>query len=594
MKRAHSLYIALLFSSLSWPVWAGINARLDQSQITPGESVQLILQHDGQTDTQPDLTPLQQNFELAGQSTGSSVQIINGKVNAKVELSLMLVPKHSGKLQIPSLTWDGQVSPALELTVLADSSSHTANLAGAVMPHVFITTQLDQKQPYVQAAVAMTVKLYIDAPLSQAYLEMQPNSDVVIQQLGQDQQNSETYQGKNYQVIQRRYMVFPQRSGQITLEGPILSAQLQVPGNNSPFGNDPFFGRVFGSNPFAGMLNATRPIHIQADPIVLAVRARPTSSTAYAWLPAQSVTLAATYKPDNGAMHAGEPITLNLHLSANGQTAAQLPDLGQSLQLPAGLRAYPDQAKLNNEVQGDHIIGTRDQDIALIAERAGHYEIPAIHLVWWDTGKHEQKEIVLAAHTLEVLPSTAANTAGMTSNSQNTLPKAPLLSSPPPTAHDTRAPTNFIWQGLSLLFALLWLAALAMWWRSRRNTAPRVTPDDQQPIIHSERALGVTASRAAFWQACAANEQKAARQSLLDWARATWPHDPPLGLNALAGRLHEVELQQLIKQLDRACYTDAKWQGSALRDALKELRDAERQVAATDVKLPSLYSETEQ
>ncbi|BBP00530.1 BatD family protein [Sulfuriferula nivalis] len=584
MKTAYIIFISLLFSSMSMPVMAAINASLDQNQIAPGESVQLTLQHDGQTNSQPDLSPLKQDFEVAGQSSGSSVQIINGKVNSKVELILMLIPKHSGKLQIPALSWDGQHTPVLDLTVVAGAPGQAGNTSGAVTAHPFITTKLDQQQPYVQAAATLVIKIYVDQPLLQASLNFQPGNDVLIQQLGDDQQSSEVYKGKNYQVIQRKYLLFPQRSGQIRLDGPVLNTQVQVQ-DNTVSANDPFFG----NSPFGGMMSATRPLRIQADPVVLNVQPRPANGSAHDWLPAQNVTLNETWKPDSGKIHAGEPVTLHLHLGAIGLTAAQLPDLSQAIQLPQGLRAYPDQAKLNNSVQSDSVFASRDQDIAIIASSAGHYQVPELHLYWWDTSKNQQKEIVLPAHTLDALPGVVTSSTGVTplpqgaSNSDTS--SSASLSSP-------RAGSVFagdFWKWLSLLFACMWLVTLIIWWRVRKNQSTSKAVTVKEPFIPPVLAPHAEKSRQAFQQACTENDKQAARQSLLDWARATWPQDPPVGLQALSRRLDNPVSQQLIMQLDRACYVDENWQGSALRDALEQLNNGVNKAALAETKLPGLY-----
>ena len=68
MKNTYQIFIALIFYCLSLPASAAISAWLDHDQIAPGETVQLTLQHDGQTDSQPDLSPLKQDFQLLSRS----------------------------------------------------------------------------------------------------------------------------------------------------------------------------------------------------------------------------------------------------------------------------------------------------------------------------------------------------------------------------------------------------------------------------------------------------------------------------------------------------------------------------------------------
>lgn len=591
MRNVRLIVIALLFSSLSLSAEAAVLASLDRSQVGAGEAVQLTLQHDGQTDSQPDLGALKQDFDIVGRSTGSSIQIVNGKMSAQTQLNLTLMPKHGGKIVIPALQWGSQASPALTLTVGGSSASaQPGNAASAGNAHVFIVTSMDQKQPYVQAAVTLTVKLYVDEPLYQASLELQPNNDVLIQQLGKDKQTSESYHGREYQMVERKYLLFPQRSGAIKLDGPVLEAQVPDSSNADPFAADPFFGNAFGHNPFAGMMNATRPIRIRGDQLALDVRPRPAANANQDWLPAQNVTLTETLQPASGTFHAGDPVTLHLHLEALGLTASQLPDLSQLLTLPSGLRAYPDQAKLNDNVQGSSVLGTRDQDIAIIASQAGRYVIPAMHLYWWDTAKNVQRRIDLAAHTLEILPGAAGASAG-------TAPPAPrsadsaqsgATASPRPANPATAIPSNYLWPLISLALTLLWLGTMFYLWRKkRRGGSMSGQHKRQEPILSA--MPDSNQARNAFQQACRENDPQTARRQLLLWAHSTWPDDPPLGIKSIAARLGEPDLESLLQQLDRACYTGSEWQGQPLLEALQSLSGKGKPAARTAAGLAPLY-----
>ena len=177
--------------------------------------------------------------------------------------------------------------------------------------------------------------------------------------------------GRTYRVIERKYLLFPQHSGQIRLDGPVLDAQVPDDrGGTNPFGANSFFGNVFGRNPFAGMMNATRPCGCAATRWC---------STCVRVPPADRPRLAAGAKGDAGRKPGSRttrphprratPSPGTCTSAPLGLTASQLPDLSVLMPLPDGLRAYPDQAKLNTGVQGDGVVGTRDQDIALIASR---------------------------------------------------------------------------------------------------------------------------------------------------------------------------------------------------------------------------------
>lgn len=560
-------FLALLVLP-SLPAAAALQAWLDRDRVAPGESVELTLQRDGRGGSQPDLAPLQRDFDILGKASGTSVQIVNGQMTAQVQLRLTLSPKHDGRIALPPLNWGGERTPALVLTVAANKASPGATPSS----HVFLSGSLEQKQPYVQAATPLKLRLYTDQPLYQASLDLAASNDVLVQQIGKDRQGNETRGGRDYRVIERDYLLFPQRSGRISLAGPLLQAQVANARAADPFGN-----------PFAGIMNATRPLRLRGDPIVLDVRSRPADVAGEDWLPAQRVDLEESWRPDEGAVHAGEPITRHLRLSALGLSAAQLPDLAARMPLPEGLKAYPDQPRLATEVRDGNINGSREQDIALIASRPGRYTLPAMRLVWWDTTRNSPREVVLSARTLEILPG-AGGTGEAATPLLEAAPAAPATSVPGPMA--TLAGTAFPWPWLSLALGLLWLATLLAWWRARRPrsaTSPSVIPSAGPDSIRAGEA------RKAFRRACRADDAPDARRQLLAWARANWPDDRPAGLNALARRLPDPRLLALLRELDRACYAGGEWQGKALLEALTSLPGTARKVDGKSSELASLY-----
>jgi len=239
---------------------------------------------------------------------------------------------------------------------------------------VFLKTSIEPRQSYVQAEVDLTVRLYSAVPLYHADLEIPANSDVLLQQVGADRNETIVENGERYQVIERHYELFPQRSGSLTLSGPVLNAQIAVQNQMDPFGNS--FKDFFGNLPFGGTFTTAKPIRPHGDDIALNVLPRPAAAGNEYWLPSRDVTLQGEWRPAHGQIKAGDPVTLDLHLKAQGLTAAQLPDLNSLLKLPDGVKAYPDQAKLTNDSQDGYLVGQRDQSIALIADRAGEFTIP--------------------------------------------------------------------------------------------------------------------------------------------------------------------------------------------------------------------------
>ncbi|HUX90891.1 MAG TPA: hypothetical protein VMV48_09405 [Gallionellaceae bacterium] len=300
----------------------------------------------------------------------------------------------------------------------------------------------------------------------------------------------------------------------------------------------------------------------------------------------------ATWQQAKATVHVGEPLTRHLHLDALGLTGAQLPDPNTFMPVPEGIKAYPDQATAADKPQGNTVLGSREQNIALIASRPGHYELPAVRLNWWDTLHNEKREITLPAHTLDVLPA-AAGTTAVTMRPANTEPSISLnqgahasqINPANPLEHADRIANKQPWMWLSFALGLLWLGTTAAWWRARRRmqtAQPTKIATEKMP----QNIQGGSAFKA-FKRACSDNDPHAARRHLLAWSSTVWPEDPPQGLNELSRRLDD-PLAGLLRQLDRACYAGSAWQGEALAQSLREPR-GQATPSGKKHMLPELY-----
>ena len=374
--------VALLTSGAAH---AAVHAWIDNTDAAADGTIQLILEHDGPTNDEPDLAPLKQDFDVLSSSSSSSMQIINGTVSSHVRWSLSLAPKHSGDLRIPPISWGGEQSEPLIVHVGGSPSNAQASTSRTV----FVETTAEPGRPYVQAQVDVTVRIYSQVPLYHASLELPSSNDVLVQQIGADRNEMLVKDGVRYQVVERHYALFPQRSGSLTVPGPVLDAQIAVRGRN-PLGDqfDNLFGNMRSLN---NMFTTLKPIKEHGEDLSLNVLPRPDGALGDYWLPARDVKLGAEWRPDSAQVNAGDPVTLHLRLQAQGLTAAQLPDLSALLQLPPGVRAYPDQAKLDNDTHGDLLLGTRDQNIALIADQPGQFKVPPLTIHWWDVQSNQPR-----------------------------------------------------------------------------------------------------------------------------------------------------------------------------------------------------------
>ena len=540
-----------------------VRASVDSNSIAANGTVELTLERDGQSSAEPDLSPLKTDFDVLSSSRSSKVQIINGAMTASARIALSLSPKHGGALRIPALTWGNEQSEPIAVDVSGSRSSSPTATAAAGSGKVFLKSSIEPAQSYVQAGIHLTVRLYSSMPLYHAVLVFPATTDVLVQPVGSDRHDTVIENGRRYQILERDYELFPQRSGSLSIAGPVLDAQIPVQDRFD--GLDDSLKDLLDNLQLGDMFTSAKPIRVRGEDIALNVLPRPPAAGNEYWLPAKDVTIHGEWHTPSGKIKAGDPVTLDLHLQAQGLTAAQLPDLSAFLHLPAGLKAYPDQAKLTNDTQGGTVVGQRDQSIALIADHSGDFAIPALSVHWWDTQADKAREAILPAKTFSFAPgaTVAANaTDAATPALAPTMGRDIILRTPDKSGYGL-APT---WFWLIVALAALWLVTLLAWALSRRRR-PGLTASP--PEQKSDRAEGDARRR--FAEACRADDARAARAALLQWISDSSPEKRMVGLGAFARRVGRADLRQMLEELDRACYVGGVWHGAPLLAALDTL-----------------------
>ena len=533
---------------------AAVTAQVDRDTINEGETFTLTLTVTGSSSGQPDLSVLDKDFDVISSGERSEVQIINGSIQSHHAWSITLAPRHTGKLLIPPIALGNDQSTALTITVLPATASSNS---GADKGDVFIEVNTKPAQVYVQAQLLYTVRLYYDAPLRQGTLSTPKLDNAVVQKLGDDT-NFETQRGgRHYQVIERRYAIFPQNSGDLEIPAVVFDGAVDAPSTQT---GDPFFD---------SFNRATRRVHLRSRKLTIQVAKQPADYHGVNWLPAQDIQLDQKWSPAQPQFRVGEPVTRTLTIRAKGLSASQLPDLVIPDQ--SGLKLYPDQPQTSSTPSGDTLVSTREQKIAMIPTQAGEVKLPAIELNWWDTQTQQERTAMLPAQTIHVLP----GAAGVT----NTTPSAPAQPStaaaptqPEPASTATSAKSVAVagatltrqlprlWIALTAFFALAWLITLLLWWRYKR---PRPAPAGLRAVADD---TSEQAEVKHIRQACAQNDAQRVKQALLAWARLRWFANPPLSLGALAARVDDASLANEIAGLDKCLYQGETpdWQANQL------------------------------
>ena len=561
---------------------ATLNASVDRTTIEDGDVVQLMLEVEGRNADRPDTAALQKDFEILGTSNMTQMRFVNGHATSLTQWILNLRPRRLGLLTIPAMQTGGARSQPIEIHVGTSQRSQGSN------PDIFLQTEVSPATPYLQAQLNYTIRLYSAVPLKSGELSEPKSPAFLIQRAGKDRETTVTRNGRRYRVIERRYAMFAQQSGSLTIEAPVFEGQiLDSRGQRQRFGLDPF----------NGLFTGTRPVRVRGESRDITVQPRPDSAQGQHWIPAQSLELSGEWKPDQVSMKVGEPVTLTMKISVRGLTAAQLPEFFND-QLD-GFHVYPDHADGQTSFDPQAIaVATRVQKIAFIPQHAGDVTIPEIALHWWNTQTNQQEIARLPGITRSVKgdgTSTAQPALSTTSLGSVALPAQPSSGLANATANQQPATseqltTTRLWIWICAALVTVWVVTITMWIRDRRKLNH---PALNQTHHHQSSGDSEKSARARILAACTNGDPSAVRRALLAWGAIHWRENPPRGLEQLSQRIDNQTLTAVLTALDRALYTEAtQWNPSELKSLLSAL-PTEKSNASSVVRsaLPSHYAQ---
>ena len=536
-RRLRGACLALLWL-LAGVAGAETRAWLDRSQVREGETVTLNIQTD-QPGVAPDYAPLQADFEV-----GSPFR--SDTAGRGVLFGVRLVPRRAGALEVPALRVGAERTPPLALRVGGERQDARGE--------VFLETRVEEEAPWVQQSVGVSVRLYFATPLLSGELTQEPPEGASLQRVGDDATGRERIGGRDYQYVERRFLLVPERSGPLEVPAP------RFRGKAAPRFFDDFFG-------------TDRTLAASGQPQRLQVRAQPPGAP-QPWLPLRDLRL--RYLQPPSAARAGEALELAVEARAEGASGAQPLDL--PVPQVEGAQVFAERAETTERFVDGRPQLTVVRRFAVVPLRAGPLRIPGLAVDWWDAGAGQARQATLPDLELEV----AAAAPG------RALP-APDGAVPAPAGETTQAlPATLAgpaegaaWRWLALVLGLLWLATLgwALWLRARQRRRP-ASPVRAGP--------GVVPTTAKLRRALDTESFGEAVRLLQAMARP-----PAADLDEVVGRLADPVQREALQAMRRALWAgdgDPAGARLALRAAFRDgPRWAGAAAAGAEPPLPPLY-----
>lgn len=543
-SRNISLSLAIVVMLFSASVTAAqIDASVDRNPITLSDSFQLTFTATESPDDDPNFSPLQQDFDIINQQKNSQLSWVNGSTNRTIQWTLTVMAKRVGELKIPAISFGADASTPVSITIIETTPLN----ALSDDDELYLEVEANPKQAYVQAQVLYTVRLYQRINLAQATLSDPKLDNAIIEKLGEDNQYNTKVKGVNYLVTERKYALFPQQSGTLTIAPLVLTADVITQDPRSRF--DSFFSN-----------QRTQTKRVLSKAITLDVLPTPANFKASHWLPAEQLQLKETWSNSELKVKVGEPITRTLTITAKGATSSQLPDLA-NIDFNSQLKIYPDKAVINDQKNASGIVAMREQKMAFIPQAAGNFDLPAIEIPWFNTQTQQMETAQLPAVTLVAIAAPQATTSTNNTPSNPTINTATTAEIQPLQENTSATGTNPIWKWTTLGFALAWLFTLILLFRTRIAKQQAEVKIDTPSASTKLKEITQTLKKA-----CSDNDPHTAHKALINWSTATY------NVLSLADLNHhcDVELQAELKKLNHALYSKEKsvWDGSTLWQAI--------------------------
>lgn len=532
---------------------AETRAWLDRDRIAFGETTTLNVEGDDTT-ASPDWSPLEREFELSGHTSRRQVEIRNGRQTTRILHGVALRPRRDGVLTVPALQVGADRTAPLQLSV--GPAAVTAARDGAP---AFIEAEVDAQSPFVQQAVAYTLRLHYAVPLVSGQLEQPAPEGASLQRIGSDTQYTRDLDGRRYTVVERRFLLVPERSGTLTIPGAR------------------FEGRGVSGGMFDGLFNrGPRELSANGPPSLLSVRPMPAGAGA-GWLPVRGVEAGWLEAPTTA--QAGASATFVLEVRFDGAVGTQLPDIVLPAVDGAQVFAEPPQYDETFEDGRPQVRLTRRYSV--VPQAAGTLRIEPPRIGWWDTGAGIARSASPPPVTLRVEPG-ATSASGV---SGPATPPADVPSRDP--VNDRLLPEARGWALAAAVFALLWLATAGLAWALHRRRARSPSGRERTGLPVQDAAAPVAVSsrqlRERLQTGDAAEVEQALRGRVVP---------PAPDLDVLQQRLDDPQQRAAV-----AAWQRARWRDGDLADARRQLQAAFRSGvregagSATEIAdtLPPLY-----
>ncbi len=354
------------------------------------------------------------NFQILtgpNTSSNSNVQIINNQVSRTISyvFSYVLRAGQEGTFKIPPATinYKGKQysSNALTIKVVKGNSSTSQGQAASKddKKDVFIRGFVSNTTPVQGEQIILSYKLYTSVGISNiddSKISSFPGfwSRNLRENRDGYAQTRETIEGQEYVVAEiKKFALFPQRSGEITIEPGELNCVAQIRSASQRKSSDPFFDSFF-NDPFFNSRYQNVEKQLFSNSLKINVKPLPGKDK-----PANFSGAVGSYnfisEITKTEVTTNEAITLKYLLSGRGNLELIDPP---AVNFPTDFEVYDPEIKNNIKVSQSGVSGTRTFEYLIIPRNPGDYNIKPVEFSYFDIKTRKYVTLTTPTYNIKV------------------------------------------------------------------------------------------------------------------------------------------------------------------------------------------------
>ena len=325
---------------------------------------------------------------VSGPQQAVSRSWVNGMQSFSKTYTYFLTPKLKGKITLDQaqITINREVyktSPVIiEVTEAVEKPNDPNNIDYITDENIKLVAEISNSNPYLNEGISVVYKLYFRNPISISdvqELESPGYGDFWshLIKVGQVRVNNKgQYNGESYnEVVWRKVVLYPQKTGKLNLEPLTLNLSLTVPSSRRDL-----FGRRIMTQGQKTISAGRRVINVKPLP----EKNQPAGFTGAVGQFDFDVIL------DKDALKATESFQATLKVRGNGNLKLfKLPKIN----VPNTLEVYEPEHKENVKIKLSGMGGTVEDTYTIVPKYQGRYPIPEVEFLYFDPKTKSYKSV---------------------------------------------------------------------------------------------------------------------------------------------------------------------------------------------------------